>query len=109
MLIEGPPGIGKTRLLREGSARTAEGFEVLRARGDELEEELPFGLVRQLFEARLAGAADGERDALLAGAARLAEPVLEPRAQIEPGGAHSVLHGLYWLAANLSAQTPLVL
>jgi DNA-binding CsgD family transcriptional regulator len=109
VLIEGPPGIGKTRLLREGAVRAAETFEVLRARGDELEEELPFGLVRQLFEARLATAEGDERDALLAGAARLAEPVLEPRAQVEQGGAHSVLHGLYWLAANLSAHAPLAL
>jgi DNA-binding CsgD family transcriptional regulator len=110
MLVEGPPGIGKTRLLREGAARAGDsGFLVLRARGDELEQELPFGLVRQLFEAHLAAARGRERAALLAGAARLAEPVLDPRAQPDAGGEQPALHGLYWLASNLSAQRPLAL
>jgi ATP-dependent 26S proteasome regulatory subunit len=37
VLIEGPPGIGKTRLLRDGVATAADSFDVLRARGNELE------------------------------------------------------------------------
>jgi DNA-binding CsgD family transcriptional regulator len=110
MLIEGPPGIGKTRLLREAADRAEAGrLDVLRARGDELESELPFGLVRQLFEARLAGESGRRRAALLSGAAKLAEPVLEPRAQPGAGGAQAAFHGLYWLTANLSGQVPLVL
>ena len=109
VLIEGPPGIGKTRLLDDGAARASSSFDVLRARGDELEQELPFGMVRQLFEARLNRVQGADRTALLAGAARLAEPVLEPRAAPEPGGAQAVLHGLYWLAANLSTRAPLML
>ena len=50
-LIEGPAGIGKSRLLaatREGGR--AAGFRVLAARGSDLERELPFGVVRQLFD-----------------------------------------------------------
>ena len=35
--------------------------------------------------------------------------MLEPRAAPEPGGAQAVLHGLYWLAANLSTRAPLML
>ena len=55
VLIEGPPGIGKTRLLAEFRRRaTADGALVLNARAGELEREFPFGVVRQLFEAVVA-------------------------------------------------------
>ena len=51
VLIEGPPGIGKSRLLSEFRRRAAaEDALVLNARAGELEREFPFGVVRQLFE-----------------------------------------------------------
>jgi DNA-binding NarL/FixJ family response regulator len=108
VLVEGPPGIGKTHLLREG-ARAPEGFDVLRARGDELEAGLPFGVVRQLFEGRLAPAAGEESDAAFAGAAALARPLLVPGADPEAADAAAFRRGLYWLTANLSAEVPLAL
>src|SRR5215470_3307914 len=40
LLIEGPPGIGKTRLL--AAARAAGDVRVLSARGSELERDFPF-------------------------------------------------------------------
>ncbi len=45
VVVEGPPGIGKTSLVREfrGAAH------VLHVRGDELERDYPFGVVRQLL------------------------------------------------------------
>ena len=51
LLIEGPPGIGKSRLIAElcERARIA-GVKVLSAQGSDLEQEFPFGVVRQLFE-----------------------------------------------------------
>ncbi len=53
-----------------------------------------------------------ERDALLAGAAALAAPVLgleaEPLAAV-PGEEFTSMHGLYWLACNLAARRPLLL
>src|SRR6185503_10607909 len=53
-LVEGPAGIGKSRLLAELRAAAEEdGFRVLTARGSELEREFPFGVVRQLFEPAL--------------------------------------------------------
>jgi hypothetical protein len=49
---------------------------VLRARGSELEAGLALGIVRQLFERRLAQADESERDALLAGPAGVVRPLL---------------------------------
>ena len=66
LLIEGRAGIGKTSLLEVASRRAQDlKREVLSARGSELEADFPFGVVRQLFERRLAG-----RQALFAGAYR---------------------------------------
>ena len=73
LVIEGPPGIGKTALI--GAARAsaeAAGMFVLRSRGAELEREFAFGIVRQLFEAPLAQAPSADRDDLLQGAAGMA-------------------------------------
>ena len=49
VVIEGPAGIGKTRLLRHARA-LADGFAVLTASGSELEHDFGFGVVRQLLE-----------------------------------------------------------
>ena len=61
-LVDGPAGIGKSRLLaatREAAERA--GFRVLAARGSDLERELAFGVVRQLFEPLLLRADDRAR------------------------------------------------
>src|SRR5918998_2415194 len=61
-LIEGPAGIGKSRLM--GQARDAarrRGFRVLAARGSDLERGLAFGVVRQLFEQPLSDPDNGAR------------------------------------------------
>jgi DNA-binding CsgD family transcriptional regulator len=117
LLVQGPAGIGKSALLRAIRARgEADGFSVLAARGAELEREFSFGVVRQLFEPVLAAAGDDEREVLLAGAARLAEPAigqLEPAAPADASPSldpsFSVLHGLYWLTANAAERSPLLI
>jgi hypothetical protein len=77
LVIEGGAGVGKTALLDATCRRAAAlGRDVLRARGSELEAGFAFGVVRQLFERRLASAGRDERDALLAGAAGAARPLL---------------------------------
>ena len=55
LVIEGPPGIGKSRLLIE-ARESADDFCVLTARGSDLEQAFPFGIVRQLLEPLLAAA-----------------------------------------------------
>ena len=55
VVVEGPAGIGKTRLLAE--VRRDVEPRVLAARGGELEQGLAFGVVRQLFETAISAAA----------------------------------------------------
>ena len=108
LLIEGPAGIGKTRLLTEARRIAGErSIRVLTARGSQLEKAFGFGAVRQLFEPELALAE--RRDALLGGAAASARTVFDLAPGESPDGSFAVLHGLYWLAVNLSADGPLVL
>ena len=107
-VVEGPAGIGKSRLLRAHREQLRErGVRVLSARGGELEADVPFGVVRQLFEQAVAG---DER--ALAGAARAAAPIFDLADEPQPAVADPgprILHGLWWLCANLAADGPLVL
>ncbi|HLM05251.1 MAG TPA: BTAD domain-containing putative transcriptional regulator [Blastococcus sp.] len=108
LLIEGPAGIGKTRLLTETRRLAGDrGIRVLTARGSQLEKEFGFGAVRQLFEPELATAE--RREALLTGAAASARTVFDLAPGESPDGSFAVLHGLYWLAVDLAADGPLVL
>jgi DNA-binding CsgD family transcriptional regulator len=109
VIIEGSAGIGKTRLLTEARALAeAAEFDVLAARGGELEGEFAFGIVRQLFEAPLAATIPEMRAELLAGAAELSASLFTsaPTSASAGDGAESsfaMLHGLYWLAANFAS------
>src|SRR6266571_1338010 len=118
VVIEGPAGIGKTTLL--AAARTVAGdagMRVLRSRGAELERDFAFGVVRQLFEPPLADASELERADLLQAGAGKAAALLglpgasavhdEPSAGVDPSFA--ILHGLYWLCANLATAGPVCL
>ncbi len=105
VLIEGPAGIGKTRLLAAARER-ARGMTVLTARCSELEREFSFGAVRQLFEPLARDPARRER--LLAGGAAAAEGVLgAPEGDAE--GSFAVLHGLYWATLNLAEEQPVMI
>src|SRR3954471_15478815 len=105
VVVEGSAGIGKTRLLGEARALAVEAeFEVLTARGGELEGQFAFGIVRQLFEAPLAAATPELRAELLAGAAELSASLFAsaPTSGAPEGveSSFAMLHGLYWLTAN---------
>ncbi|WP_327010201.1 AAA family ATPase [Dactylosporangium sp. NBC_01737] len=107
VMIEGPAGIGKSRLLTE-ARRISDGHGALTltARGSQLEKEFGFGVVRQLFEALLTDPA--AREQLLAGAAASAASVFDLGAHGERGDhTFAALHGLYWLTANVAATRPL--
>jgi DNA-binding CsgD family transcriptional regulator len=117
LLVEGPAGIGKSRLLAAARGLSeGVGLRCLQARGGELERDFAYGVVRQLLERSVREASDAT--ALLDGAARLAAPVIglseagpAGPGQIGPGGdaTFATAHGLYWLVSNLAAETPLLL
>ena len=116
LLLEGPAGIGKTRLVLAAGWHGRElGLTTLSARGSELERDFAYGLVRQLFEAPVVAAAPPERAEFLAGAAGHAARLFGlPAAQDDPADAlldpsFAILHGLYWLSANLGRRSPLLL
>src|SRR3954447_5692867 len=86
IIVDGPAGIGKSRLLTEATLTAGRrGFRVLRARGSELESAFAFRVVRQLLEPLVARAGRAQRARMPAGAAALCEPLLggDP----EPGDA----------------------
>ena len=119
LVVEGPPGIGKTALLAAARDAAGEkGFRMLRARGAELEREFAFGVVRQLVEPVVAGASQEERAWLLDGPPGVAARLLglpglgvglPGETSLAPDPSFAVLHGLYWLCANLATERPLAL
>ena len=120
LFVEGAAGIGKSRLLA-ASAQLAErsSVAVLRAAGARLESDFSFGVVLQLLAERVHLEENGDgvlapeaESSLFRGAAGMARPVFEDSGR-EPGrvagdAAFSVLHGLYWLVANIAEQSPLL-
>ena len=93
-VIVGDAGIGKTTLVSEVRlAAEVRGMDVLQARGGELEHDFSYGIVRQLFDSRLAGASADERRQALAGSAAIANQLFEESASQSEGfgsGGHVV-------------------
>jgi DNA-binding CsgD family transcriptional regulator len=109
-LLEGPAGIGKSTLLTKAREKAAAaGFRVLAARGSDLERDSPFGVVRQLFESLLLE--QDSRERWLTGSVEPAARVFAPPDEHETtsAGSFGVLHGLFWLTANVAADCPLCL
>ena len=112
VLVEGPPGIGKSALLTAvwSDARDA-GMRVTRARGTELERGFAFGVVRQLHEPLLRACSARERERLLTGPAGRAREVFDPvggLSRLAGDRLPEVMHGLYWLTLNLAYRRPLL-
>ncbi|MBL1095608.1 helix-turn-helix transcriptional regulator [Streptomyces coffeae] len=113
VLLTGPAGIGKTSLLRAFLGGDAcRKMTVLHGSCREVASGTGYGGVRALFAALELTHENAGDSPLLRGAAARALPALTP----DPGPdepcaatAYPVLHGLYWLAANLMSQGPLAL
>ena len=105
-LIEGPAGVGKTELTRAARAAAEHaGLTALEATGSELEQPFAFGVVRQLLEPALDGAADPFAGAAGPAARLFARDQREERAD----AGFEALHSLYWLVVNLADQAPLLM
>ena len=113
LVLEGPAGIGKTRILQAAQALATErGMRVLAARAGELESDFPHGVVRQLVERPLLSATAEERALILGGPAAPAaralglsdDGVMPPSAD----EGFAVIHGLYWLIANFADGGPVL-
>ena len=110
LVLRGPAGIGKSELLAAmEAAAQGRGFGMLRARGSEFEEEIAFGIARQLFEPMLRAPSAAERRRLLAGVARIGAQALGMDKGEPPADRFAAIHGLFWLCANRTERGPLVL
>src|SRR5580700_5083135 len=106
LLVESVAGIGKTRLLAHACEQAARaGMKVLTARAAEFEDGYAWGVVRQLFEADVR-AGGGQ---LAGDAVALAARALTGGAEGGDENSFAVLHGLYWLTADIAQQRPLLL
>ncbi|MDW6057692.1 AAA family ATPase [Streptomyces sp. FXJ1.4098] len=116
VLLTGPLGIGRSALLQRLAARAvneAEDVRVLRANAAPVEQDFAFGVVRQLFDSLLAGAA-GElserwtRESACFANLALADEDMpagdRPTAAYEPA-----LSGLLSLLESISADGPLLI
>jgi predicted ATPase len=86
LLIDGPPGIGKSALLHELIERAHAGHvRVLSARATPIEQDVAFGVALQLFAPVVKGVSTAERERLLSGPAALAESLLSGGKTRGPG------------------------
>lgn len=114
MVVEGPAGIGKTSLIRATMSDALErGMTVISGRGGVLEQDVEYGVVRQMVERVVIEADEEERELLLAGPAAPAGAALgitELPADPGPGRdtSENLLHGFYWLTVNLAERGPIL-
>lgn len=111
VIVEGPSGIGKSRLLTEAAdAAHRAGFCVLRASGGEFERDYPAGVVLDLFQAHMSTHDEVEQQHLLRGSAASAGAVLQSAGvgtEALPAPERFVLlNSLFWLVAHLAELRP---
>jgi DNA-binding NarL/FixJ family response regulator len=114
-VVTGPPGVGKSALLREVSeSATSMGARVLRADGTMAEQDVAYGVVQQLLQPLVAGSSDADRALWFDGAARSVRRMFvdeswsiddPPRASTR----ETVLRGLHSLVARVAEQAATVL
>ena len=110
LVFEGPAGIGKSSLLT-AAAQRAGGMRVVWARPTELERWFVFGVARRLLAPLVGDLANPERAVLRSSPGAAALGVLEHGVAPQPAGddARAVVHGFWWLLADLAARAPLLL
>lgn len=112
LVIEGPAGIGKTRLVRETRDLAKQrGYGRLQATGDETETSMAWGVVRQMVERSVSRYRGEVRRAILAGPAGAALQALDvaPQGPASDAEVARTLHALWWVAIDLSSERPLLI
>lgn len=104
-LVQAGAGLGKTTLLERCAADAPDGLRVLRARGGQVEAEIPLGVVRELL-APVVPEDHAEGQGVAAMGARL---VLGHGVRLPPDAAMAVPHAISWLVADLAQEQPLLL
>ncbi|WP_322768751.1 helix-turn-helix transcriptional regulator [Frankia sp. Cr1] len=105
VVVQGPPGMGKTRLLAVAESFGAScGLRVLAGRGRELERQVALGVAVDLLAPPVAAADQTDRARLFAGLAAPAAALFTGTGAgaSAPPDAEAVLLGLCWLTANLT-------
>lgn len=111
VVVEGSPGVGKSSMVNWaiGAARER-GFRVLCARGEQLERDGEFGIVRQwlLPVLRLHTVHPGWLSGAVGRAVHTLTAGLREQAQEQKATSYGVQDGLYCLLANLTDDGPLL-
>ena len=109
IVVEGPPGIGKTQLLRAvRDAAVEAGMQPLVARGIEIRSSTPFSALRAMLEP-LVRRPRGRANALIR-SSRLASRLFDLDApRPTPADPDAILDAIYWLVADLAELRPLLL
>lgn len=107
--VVGPPGIGKTALLDAALGRaSSQHVQVLVARAGEFEGDVPYGVVRQLLAPVLRSLPASRLRTVLADPAGRAWSAIERASSSAPSDSAAVVHGLYWLLAELCGERPVL-
>lgn len=108
VVLEGPMGRGKTRLLAHASAEArTRGLAVAAARSSAVEQPFGFGVVRQLFQPFVEDSSQPDR--MWVDATELARDVLQHVRDDSDVDGFAVLHSLYRLTVALAADRPLLI
>jgi DNA-binding CsgD family transcriptional regulator len=103
VVIQGPPGAGKSALLNAAESEAGRsGLRVLSGRGRELERTVALGVATELLAPPVLAAPAAERARLLAGLAASAGPLLIESAGHAPVVTDATVRGLCWVAAHLA-------
>ncbi|MEU2057591.1 AAA family ATPase [Streptomyces bungoensis] len=110
VLLRGPAGIGKTRLMSAAIDELAADAHVLTVKCPE-DARGAYEAVRMLFAPLALTEGDTAGHPLLRGSARLALPALtrDRTPGQAPADGYAVMQGLYWLTAGFAAERPVVL
>ncbi|GAA4233483.1 LuxR C-terminal-related transcriptional regulator [Streptosporangium album] len=113
MVVMGPPGVGKSALLRSIADAAAPHARVLRAGGTLVEQNFTFGIAQQLFEPLVAGVPEARWTACFGGAASLVREMFSDGSwyigSYRSLAQESILLGLNSLIVNLSKDETLLI